>query len=50
MRKNTRYVGLDVHAESIAVAVAEAGRATGGPGADTVGYTFVMASCAQTRS
>lgn len=26
MRKNTRYVGLDVHADSIAVAVAEAGR------------------------
>ena len=26
MAKNTRYVGLDVHARSIAVAVAEAGR------------------------
>jgi len=26
MAKNTRYVGLDVHAETIAVAVAEAGR------------------------
>ena len=26
MAKNTRYVGLDVHAESIAVAVAESGR------------------------
>lgn len=26
MRKRTRYVGLDVHAESIAVAVAESGR------------------------
>jgi transposase len=26
MAKNTRYVGLDVHADSIAVAVAEAGR------------------------
>lgn len=26
MRKNTRYVGLDVHADSIAVAIAEAGR------------------------
>jgi len=26
MAKNTRYVGLDVHARSIAVAAAEAGR------------------------
>ena len=26
MKKATRYVGLDVHADSIAVAVAEAGR------------------------
>ncbi len=26
MRKTTRYLGLDVHAETIAVAVAEAGR------------------------
>ena len=25
MRKDTRFVGLDVHAETIAVAVAEAG-------------------------
>jgi transposase len=26
MKKNTRYAGLDVHKDSIAVAVAEAGR------------------------
>ena len=26
MRKTTRFVGLDVHADSIAVAVAESGR------------------------